>query len=834
MTDQLTVVVSAAYSTLDKTHATVRSALAQGLPCLVADIDGEYLPVENESVLALAELSGQADSDDITRAALATLDSDELAFYAAVLGGRRAFADGATSVALLAPGVHLCGSPAELSDAAVGGAAVLPRRHVEVLARRRAPGTMIDHAAEFGPVDPDEISSGSLFTRSLVVMGDEQNLDALISMAGDWRLAGSALDSYAAANAATIIDRPGALLATWSIGSEAVISDIDGQLHLDGVPVIAVDLTQFDPAKPWILDQTGYVEPALLLSAHPALRAVIDTVTAGWRPAPDLDYDALPPRVLADRVVMHEVRRASLLGGDAPDLYGSDDPRKEIRRWANDLVPPTHRRPVSRYLAGVRAIRKDLMKAFPNVPGDDTEPLAQWALRSGVNETGHGINIEMLREAAETTLAAQPLRGARKARGTRPEGVNIVGYLSGELGLGESGRLMTRALASSGEATSTFDVSHRLLSRQSATYETSEPNLYDTTLLCINGGETPDVIKQLGDVLDGSHRIGMWYWELEEFPRGHAAGFKHVDEVWVATDFIRESVSALSPGTPVRTVMPPLPQREGEAGVLPERFGIDPERPFFLFTFDFLSLAGRKNPYGLVEAFEKAFPDELPGGPQLVIKTINGNKAASDAERLRLQMAGRGDLILVDEYLPNDERHVLVAHCFAFVSLHRAEGLGLTIAEAMAWGKPVISTRYGGPTQFLNDENSLQVGWTRSFVPEDMGPYEKGRRWAEPDLDEAAKLMRRLIADPAAAAAIGEQGARDIRDLHHPTVAGARIKELLAEGRTEREATRAAERAVAERKRAMDLAAARRPLVRRAASRARREWRDYLQRRRTS
>lgn len=833
MTDQLTVVVSAASSTLDKSHATVRSALARGLRCLVADIDGDYVPVGNESIVALAELSAQADSEEITRAALATLDADELAFYVSVLGGRRAFADGTTSVALLAPGVHLCGSLAELSAAAVGGAAVLPRRHVEALARRRAPGTMVDHAAEFGPVDPDEISSGSLFTRSLVVIGDEHDLDALTTMSGDWRLAGSALDSYAAATAATVVDRPEALLAAWSIGSGAVISEVDGELRVDGAPVIAIDLTRFDPAKPWILEQTGYVEPALLLSAHPALRAVVDAVTASWRPAPEPGSPDLPPRMLADHVVRQEARRASLLGGDSPDLYGSDDPRKEIRRWANDLVPPTHRRPLARYLAGVRALRKDLIKAFPNVPGDDTEPLARWALRSGVKETKHGFNIEMLREAAEATLAAQPHAAPRKGA-TRPEGVNIVGYLSGELGLGESGRLMTRALTSSGEQTSTFDVSHRLLSRQSATYETGETDLYDTTLLCVNGGETPDVIKQLGDVIEGSHRIGMWYWELEEFPRGHAAGFKHVDEVWVATDFIHEAVSALSPGTPVRTVMPPLPQREGEAGELPERFGIDPERPFFLFTFDFLSLAGRKNPYGLVEAFVKAFPEDLPGGPQLVIKTINGNKAASDAERLRLQMAGRDDLILVDEYLPNNERHVLVAHCFAFVSLHRAEGLGLTIAEAMAWGKPVISTRYGGPTQFLNDDNSLLVGWTRGFIPEDMGPYEKGRRWAEPDLDEAAELMRRLIDDPAAAAAIGEQGARDIRDLHNPTVAGARIKELLTEGRTAREATRAAKHAEAERKRALELAAARRPLVRRAASRARREWRDYLQRRRTS
>jgi hypothetical protein len=148
----------------------------------------------------------------------------------------------------------------------------------------------------------------------------------------------------------------------------------------------------------------------------------------------------------------------------------------------------------------------------------------------------------------------------------------------------------------------------------------------------------------------------------------------------------------------------------------------------------------------------------------------------------------------------------------------------------MAWGKPVIATRYGGVVQFMNDANSLLVGWERAHLPETIGPYEKGMPWAEPDLDEAAAKMRLVVEDPVLARRLGEQAARDIRELHSIEAAGARIKEVLDEGRAEWEATRAAARAArrAEREAGRDAERdprqppAERPLARRVASRIKR------------
>jgi glycosyltransferase involved in cell wall biosynthesis len=427
-----------------------------------------------------------------------------------------------------------------------------------------------------------------------------------------------------------------------------------------------------------------------------------------------------------------------------------------------------------------------VQREFPQVPGPDSEPLARWALRSGVERSG--LDSGLLTRAAEVTLEAAARSSADDAQDERPlpSGVNLVGYLAGEVGLGESARLVDEALQAAGVATSTHDVSHRIRSRRGAGFRKSAPVTFDTTLLCVNGAETDVIAPQIADLLRRTRVIGMWYWELEDFPALHRVGFRHVDEVWAATDFMREAIAKHAGEIPVRTVTPPLPQAADDPGVLPERYRIPPDRPWFLFTFDFLSQATRKNPFGLVDAFTRAFQDRpVDQRPLLVIKTINAVHYPADAERLRLQILGRDDVRFIDEYLPNDQRHVLVSHCTAFVSLHKAEGLGLTVAEAMAWGKPVITTAYGGVMQFCNTDNAFLVDWARGYVEETVGPYEQGRPWAEPDLEQAAAFMRVVVDDPERARALGTQAAKDIRELHNAETAGAHMREVLEQGARE-------------------------------------------------
>ena len=183
--------------------------------------------------------------------------------------------------------------------------------------------------------------------------------------------------------------------------------------------------------------------------------------------------------------------------------------------------------------------------------------------------------------------------------------------------------------------------------------------------------------------------------------------FDYVDEVWTATRVRRRPGSAPIGRRPVYT---DAAAGAGAAHARRRSRGRRLDLPpgfLFLFVFDFFSILERKNPLGLIDAFTRAFrPDE---GPTLVIKTINGERRLTDLERLRAAAAGRRDILIVDEYYSAEQKNALMGLCDCYVSLHRSEGLGLTMAEAMALGKPVIATGYSGNLDFMTPENSYLV-----------------------------------------------------------------------------------------------------------------------------
>ena len=178
-----------------------------------------------------------------------------------------------------------------------------------------------------------------------------------------------------------------------------------------------------------------------------------------------------------------------------------------------------------------------------------------------------------------------------------------------------------------------------------------------------------------------------------------------------------------------------------------------------------------------MRAFQQAFS---PGeGPVLVVKSVNGESHLTKREWLRYEAEGRPDILLMEEYLPAGHKDALMAACDCYVSLHRAEGFGITMAEAMALGKPTIATGYSGNLEFMTPQNSFLVGWQEGRVPADCAPYREGARWAEPDLDEAAALLRRVYADPGEARRMGEVARADIARLHGPAARARLLEKLL-------------------------------------------------------
>jgi len=405
------------------------------------------------------------------------------------------------------------------------------------------------------------------------------------------------------------------------------------------------------------------------------------------------------------------------------------------------------------------------------------------------------VRDAVLSKLAKNPTAVHLVRTARDARARRtpqhvievaadrPNGVNLIGHLGGEFGLGASARLVDEALLAAHVPTSTFAIptSGLGLRRNEAAYRHSDEVAYNTSILAVAQIRTVEIMRELAAIVDGSYRIGMWYWEIEYFIPGFLPAFRQLDEIWAPTDFIKDAIAAQAP-IPVRTLMPPLPQRAGlPKPPPPANLGFDANRPYFLFVFDYLSFELRKNAIGLIEAFCRAFqPNE---GPQLVIKTMGGKKRPYDVARVKAAASDRPDIFLIDEYLSAEDLDALMANCTAYVSLHRAEGLGLTIAEAMAWGRPVIVSEYSGNMQFNTPDNAFLVPCGRAKIPRKRTSpyYPAGQPWGDPDLDVAAAQMRKVLEQPELAAAIGQQAAHDIATDFTPQVAGAKMRAALEE-----------------------------------------------------
>jgi glycosyltransferase involved in cell wall biosynthesis len=277
--------------------------------------------------------------------------------------------------------------------------------------------------------------------------------------------------------------------------------------------------------------------------------------------------------------------------------------------------------------------------------------------------------------------------------------------------------------------------------------------------------------------MEGRYNIGFWFWELGRFPSAWNGAIDLLDEIWVATDFVREAVAAATT-KPVRTIgvavdaTPSRPYTRAD-------FELPPDPFIFLFSFDFASYVARKNPSAVVSAFRAAFP--VGNEPvALVLKTINGHRKREALERLKDEAAGDPRVRVLDGFLSRDEVFGLESVADCFMSLHRSEGFGLGLAESMSLGKPVIGTAYSGNLDFMNAGNSCLVGYQLIDVHPGEYPHPEGQVWADPDVDQAAYYMRRLAGDPAFAAALGRQARLDAADGLGRVKVGQRIAgELL-------------------------------------------------------
>jgi len=431
-------------------------------------------------------------------------------------------------------------------------------------------------------------------------------------------------------------------------------------------------------------------------------------------------------------------------------------------KFAAGKTPSDH---LSRYMRTLMRQRGDIAAAYQD--GRNVAGFAEYLRRSGTRELGiDPALLELLGVPATAPVIA---------------GINFVGYLRSHLGVGQGARNHIAAFESVGIDVTAYDLSHTCSSptgHYALPITQADAEAPAITVLFCNADVLPEVLEALPSSVLKTYRIGCWAWETPEFPEQWCASFDLLDEIWVSTNFIADAVRAKAT-VPVMIIPEPMEppevsaDRAWVAGLIRD---IDPAEFLFLFQFDVQSFWFRKNPEGAIAAFVAAFSPDEP--VRLIIKLLNSDSDPALLGRLRQAAAGHR-VSFFEQPLESLDRYRLLASVDCFVSLHRAEGFGLSIVEAMAYRVPVVVTGWSGNADFTTADNAALVAFDLKPTEEAHGPYPAGTVWAEPRLDDAARQMRRVYDDPIWREAIASAGASTVAAKLSYAVVGAAMRDRL-------------------------------------------------------
>lgn len=376
------------------------------------------------------------------------------------------------------------------------------------------------------------------------------------------------------------------------------------------------------------------------------------------------------------------------------------------------------------------------------------------------------------------SLSPSPKRERRKGK---IQGVNLFGHALGRLGIGEDVRMAARSFDAAGIPHVIRNV-EAVAAGQEEVLEglwLSEDLPYDVNIFCMTGISTVTASNSEGPSLNqGRHNIGIWPWELPEWPLTWDQAWSCVDEVWATSRFTYDAY-ARAARVPVFH-MPMAVVADATVGADRSDFGL-PERTFlFGFSFDGLSSYARKNPRAVVAAFRCAFP---PGerGVGLVLKGIRAKTGAPAWQALLREIGDDDRIYLINESLSRGQLLDLYRALDVFVSLHRSEGFGRNIAEAMLLGKPVIVSAHSGNMDFTHHDNSALIPTRLCEVGQGEYPFGTGQQWGDPDVEAAANAMRRMLEDRAWRVSLAERAQWYIKENYSPEAVAAAWAQRLNE-----------------------------------------------------
>lgn len=361
----------------------------------------------------------------------------------------------------------------------------------------------------------------------------------------------------------------------------------------------------------------------------------------------------------------------------------------------------------------------------------------------------------------------------------RPE-IALIGHPFAPIGMGEHVRCSFRALMSVAQKPALVDLYGLSDAAESGTLDLlphASGALGSINIFHINADEVELAVATLGDrIPKEAYNIVYPAWELAKYPDSWIQNLRYFDEAWAPSEFIAEALRAKLDRPVIN--MPLATEVLLDSFLSRRYFGIPEDAYVFMFFYDFRSYESRKNPSAILYAFRRMLKDRPYCNARLVIKSHGGGADAS-ARLLEEFSEVASRVTILDRTMTDNEVKNLVRCADAFVSLHRSEGFGRGMAEAMYLAKPVVATAYSGNMTFMSESNSHLVPYSLEPVAPGSYPHWEGQVWATPDVNAAAAAMTALVDDPQGGRELGRRASADVRRQLSYRAAGTRFVERL-------------------------------------------------------
>lgn len=369
-------------------------------------------------------------------------------------------------------------------------------------------------------------------------------------------------------------------------------------------------------------------------------------------------------------------------------------------------------------------------------------------------------------------------------KGKYPYGINLIGDIQAETGLGQSMRIIASILKANEipfviiQMNQPGNLKHN---NHEWDNKISDKAIYGVNLIHINASEWAENYNMLStEILDYRFNIAYWLWELETFPKKWQPCILTVDEIWAPSEFICRCLRKYADDIDIRKVPYVIDIKE-PVKYKREHFKLPEDKFLFLIMYDLKSISERKNPEGMIEAFKKAFSVDTANSKDIgLVLKINHVDDENNLNIYKQKLEGYNNIYFITENLSREEVEALEAEVDVLISLHRSEGFGLPPAEAMYLGTPVISTNWSATTEFMDEKTACLVDYSMITLDKKIGPYEKGNCWADADVGMAAAYIKRLYEDKAYYNDIRDKACKHIRECLNVNSIGNNIKEYLS------------------------------------------------------